>query len=381
MNGTSAQMLAERQQERRQRRHCELFTGEEHDSISFFSEPSVVSEDNLSTSYTSMMSSPPTLAMKFSSGTPRRNRLTHYISHPTVPISAATSMNGRSTTALPIRGTPLTDNRKLRVRYKSSSSSATSYNSEYDRRSSTTHDSSSSRSQNTNRSVTYRSTDNEAVRATRNHHEHDKLLMDDFVDDYDQGYRSDGSASSSDYDDARSTTSTSTRSGQDNNLSNRSIRTDASIKGTRRPKVNLRSMYAPASNISSDEAGHTWFTCPKCGTRQREFFGVYTARSSMDSPVGYLALYFLLYVVASLFIFGKEEGWRAVDCLYFSVITLTATGFGDLTPGTDEATIICSIFIYFGVACIGLLLGSSLAMILDAEAHTEAKTQLEKSCK
>jgi len=425
-------MLAERQQERRQRRHCELFTGEEHDSISFFSEPSVVSEDNLSTSYTSMMSSPPTLAMKFSSGTPRRNRLTHYISHPTVPISAATSMNGRSTTALPassshaqpqhlqyaepitpgvfiplpafypmcvdqvqedvggegernqqqkIRGTPLTDNRKLRVRYKSSSSSATSYNSEYDRRSSTTHDSSSSRSQNTNRSVTYRSTDNEAVRATRNHHEHDKLLMDDFVDDYDQGYRSDGSASSSDYDDAKSTTSTSTRSGQDNNLSNRSIRTDASIKGTRRPKVNLRSMYAPASNISSDEAGHTWFTCPKCGTRQREFFGVYTARSSMDSPVGYLALYFLLYVVASLFIFGKEEGWRAVDCLYFSVITLTATGFGDLTPGTDEATIICSIFIYFGVACIGLLLGSSLAMILDAEAHTEAKTQLEKSCK
>jgi hypothetical protein len=151
------------------------------------------------------------------------------------------------------------------------------------------------------------------------------------------------------------TTSTSTCSGQDNNLSNRSIRTDASIKGTRRPKVNLRSMYAPASNI--------------------------TARSSMDSPVGYLALYFLLYVVASLFIFGREEGWRAVDCLYFSVITLTATGFGDLTPGTDEATIICSIFIYFGVACIGLLLGSSLAMILDAEAHTEAKTQLEKSCK
>lgn len=428
MNGTSAQTLAER----RQRRHREQFPSEEHDSIGFFSEPSVVSEDNLSASFSSMMSSPPTLAMKFGSATPRRNRLIHYNSYPTIPTTAPTSMNGHPTTALSassgqaqpqhlkyaepitpgvfiplpafypmyvdqaqeeeeeagernqqqkIRGTPLTDNRKVKVPYKSSSSSATSYNSEYDRRSSTTHDSSSSRSQHTNRSIPSRSTDDEAVRTTHKHNEHDRLLMDDFIDDYDPGYKSDGSAASSDYDDAKSTTSTSTRSGKDNNFTNRSIRSDTSIKGTRRPQVNLRSMYAPAANISSDEAGQTWFTCPKCGTRQREFFGVYTARSSMDSPVGYLALYFLLYVVASLFIFGKEEGWKAVDCLYFSVITLTTTGFGDLTPSTDEAKIICSIFIYFGVACIGLLLGSSLAMILDAEAHTEAKTQLEKSCK
>lgn len=66
--------------------------------------------------------------------------------------------------------------------------------------------------------------------------------------------------------------------------------------------------------------------------------------------------------------------------MYFSVITFTSTGFGDYVPTTDGAKIICSIFIYFGVACIGLLLGSLLANTQDEASRKQAKENLVNNC-
>ena len=62
------------------------------------------------------------------------------------------------------------------------------------------------------------------------------------------------------------------------------------------------------------------------------------------------------------------------------VITLTTAGLGDLVPTSDGAKISCSIFIYFGVACIGLLLGSYIAGMLDESSRREAQANRIKSC-
>lgn len=67
-------------------------------------------------------------------------------------------------------------------------------------------------------------------------------------------------------------------------------------------------------------------------------------------------------------------------CHRCSVITLTTAGLGDFVPTSDDAKIICSIFIYFGVACIGLLLGSYIAGMLDDISHREATENRIKSC-
>ncbi|KAI2493192.1 hypothetical protein MHU86_21341 [Fragilaria crotonensis] len=122
------------------------------------------------------------------------------------------------------------------------------------------------------------------------------------------------------------------------------------------------------------------FTCPKCGTVQRSFFTASTAPTHFEGPASYLALYFALYVVASLYIFGLEEGWKGLDCVYFAVITLTTAGLGDLVPTSDSAKIVCSIFIYFGVACIGLLLGTYLAGMLDESSYKEAMKSRADNC-
>jgi hypothetical protein len=63
-----------------------------------------------------------------------------------------------------------------------------------------------------------------------------------------------------------------------------------------------------------------------------------------------------------------------------TVITLTTAGLGDFVPTTDGAKVMCSIFIYFGVACIGLLLGSYIAGMLDESSMRAARANRIKAC-
>lgn len=122
------------------------------------------------------------------------------------------------------------------------------------------------------------------------------------------------------------------------------------------------------------------FYCPNCKTYQRDYINFATATGQYDTPLGYLVLYFAMYLVASLTVFGFEEGWSAIDCIYFSVITLTTAGLGDLVPSTDEAKIVCSCFIFIGVATIGLLLGTLIADSLDKAKRKEANEAQIRDC-
>jgi hypothetical protein len=90
-----------------------------------------------------------------------------------------------------------------------------------------------------------------------------------------------------------------------------------------------RSSFLPTS-FSHDDANYPTFICPRCRTRQREFFTVENAAGQLEGPGSYLALYFAFYVICSLFIFGLEEGWKPLDCIYFAVLTLTTAGLVSL---------------------------------------------------
>jgi hypothetical protein len=87
-----------------------------------------------------------------------------------------------------------------------------------------------------------------------------------------------------------------------------------------------RSSFLPTVTYEANDPDHPTFVCPRCKTRQREFFTVENAAGRLEGPGSYLALYFAIYVICSLFIFGLEEGWMPLDCTYFAVITLTTAG-------------------------------------------------------
>jgi hypothetical protein len=46
------------------------------------------------------------------------------------------------------------------------------------------------------------------------------------------------------------------------------------------------------------------------------------------------------------------EGWEWVDCLYFSVVTLTTVGYGDVAPATPGGKIFTIFYIIIGLGII-----------------------------
>lgn len=128
------------------------------------------------------------------------------------------------------------------------------------------------------------------------------------------------------------------------------------------------------------EGKYPTFVCPRCKTEQRQFVTVASATKKTEEQSKFFAFYFFIYTILALFICGSEEGWPPLDCLYFSVTTLTGTGFGDYVPQSPSAKIICSIFIYIGISCFGLILGDMHVNALDEAARKQAKENMSANC-
>lgn len=61
-----------------------------------------------------------------------------------------------------------------------------------------------------------------------------------------------------------------------------------------------------------------------------------------------IALLILLLVTGTLF-YHNVEGWRYVDSLYFSAVTMTTIGYGDFSPETDIGKIFTIFFAFLGI--------------------------------
>lgn len=60
------------------------------------------------------------------------------------------------------------------------------------------------------------------------------------------------------------------------------------------------------------------------------------------------ALVFICIVVGTVF-YRLVEGWSWIDCMYFSLVTLTTVGYGDLSPTTDLSKIFTMVYILIGL--------------------------------
>jgi voltage-gated potassium channel len=77
--------------------------------------------------------------------------------------------------------------------------------------------------------------------------------------------------------------------------------------------------------------------------------------TSLKDPE-FQALFFLVIVTLATgaWFYRIAEGWSLLDSLYFSVITLTTIGYGDLTPSTAADKIFTVLYVFIG---LGLILG------------------------
>jgi len=64
-----------------------------------------------------------------------------------------------------------------------------------------------------------------------------------------------------------------------------------------------------------------------------------------------------LYLAAGAIFFTMERQWDILDCIYFSVLTLTTIGYGDLTPETDGQKVFTIFYVLIGFCILGYALG------------------------
>jgi potassium channel subfamily K len=81
----------------------------------------------------------------------------------------------------------------------------------------------------------------------------------------------------------------------------------------------------------------------------------------------------LLPILAGALIISTLEKWAWYDAFYYSVVTATTIGFGDLTP-TSELTKFCAvIFIPFAVANMGYILGQCATFLVEQRREEHNK--------
>jgi hypothetical protein len=86
-----------------------------------------------------------------------------------------------------------------------------------------------------------------------------------------------------------------------------------------------------------------------------------------------LLVWVIIILLVGMIFYSQVEGWSWLDALYFSVVTLSTVGYGDLSPDPSAAKIFTMVYIF-----LGLSIFASFASMLVKERREIRKQRLDK---
>jgi potassium channel subfamily K, other eukaryote len=79
----------------------------------------------------------------------------------------------------------------------------------------------------------------------------------------------------------------------------------------------------------------------------------------------------IVFIGTGIIFFPLVENWTVLNTLYFSVVTLTTVGFGDLGPTTPFSKIFTTVWLFFGVALIAAFISIISDHLIQSAAFRE----------
>eukprot|EP00591_Stephanopyxis_turris_P012852 CAMPEP_0195517050 /NCGR_PEP_ID=MMETSP0794_2-20130614/9536_1 /TAXON_ID=515487 /ORGANISM="Stephanopyxis turris, Strain CCMP 815" /LENGTH=343 /DNA_ID=CAMNT_0040645793 /DNA_START=42 /DNA_END=1073 /DNA_ORIENTATION=- len=80
----------------------------------------------------------------------------------------------------------------------------------------------------------------------------------------------------------------------------------------------------------------------------------------------------IVYLFVGVFSYSVLfEKWSIVDSLYFSVVSFSTVGYGDITPETNAAKIFTIFFVLVGIAMLGVALGIMGEILMNAQEELD----------
>lgn len=64
----------------------------------------------------------------------------------------------------------------------------------------------------------------------------------------------------------------------------------------------------------------------------------------------YVLIVILIFLFGGATFYHYVEGWSYLDAVYFSAVTITTIGYGDITPKTDTGKVFTIFYVFAGVA-------------------------------
>lgn len=86
-------------------------------------------------------------------------------------------------------------------------------------------------------------------------------------------------------------------------------------------------------------------------------------RAADDDEFRALAFMTTVLLLSATLYYNYAEGWSALDSLYFSVMTMTTIGYGDLVPTTNASKIFTIIYAFLSIG-VFVALAAKLAAAL-----------------
>ena len=95
------------------------------------------------------------------------------------------------------------------------------------------------------------------------------------------------------------------------------------------------------------------------------------------------ALLFLLttLVIGGTYFYWHVEGWSVIDSLYFSIMTMSTIGYGDLVPTTDFSKLFTIIFAILSIGVFVAVVSKLVQITLQHKKKSRQKRQQHKANK